>query len=165
MDHVTKFKNNLEGTTRARHKKIVITELDIDKSMGDIFIGGSAYYIQDKMKNKKVVKEFHFVDLSKEELKDVINNKYPIKISKLEFIIEKIYNKYPLISKTEITLIVKAVFESMRDFLVLGYVMNFNKFIFDMKLNFFTHVLNGKINPALRVKLKAPAKLKEKDAK
>jgi len=112
------------------------------------------------MKNKKLVKQFFFKDLSKEELRDIINTNHPINIRKLEPIINRIYIKYPLIDKSEIGLIVKAVFESLRDFLVMGYVINFNKFIFDMKLYFFTHVIGNKINPALRVKLKNPPKIR-----
>lgn len=131
--------------------------------MGEYIIGGSVFNIRDNMKNKKTVREFHFLDLSKKEIMDLMNSDHPINIKKFEPIIDKIYSKYPLIDKSQISLIVKMVFESMRDFLVMGYVINFNKFVFDMKLNFFVHVIRDKVFPALRVRLKNPPKIRENE--
>lgn len=109
----------------------------------------------------KVDHEFHFRGISKEEFSKGINEEYPIEIRQLEPIIDRIHQKYPLIDKVQISLIVRAVFESIREFLILGYVINFNKFLTDMKLNFFTHVIGGRISPALRVKLKTPKILRK----
>lgn len=112
-------------------------------------------------KNKKEDQTFYFRDLSNEELKNSVNNNYPIRISQLELIIDRIHHKYPSLDKSEISLVVRAVFESLRDFLILGYVINFNKFLSDMKLNFFTRVIDGKIGSALRVKLQTPKTLRK----
>jgi len=110
---------------------------------------------------KKVDQEFHYLEISKEEFRDAVNEEFPIEIRQLESIIDRIHHKYPLIDKTQISLIVRAFFESLRDFLILGYEINFNKLLTNMKLRFFTHVINGKINPALRVKLKTPSSLRK----
>ena len=112
-------------------------------------------------KNKKADQEFHYLEISKEEFRDQVNESFPIEIRQLEPIIDRIHHKYPLIDKTQISLIVRAVFESLRDFLILGYEINFNKLLTNMKLNFFTHVIDGKIRPALRVKLKTPPTLRK----
>lgn len=113
------------------------------------------------MKKEKVVKEFHFIGLSKQELSNILNKELPINIKSLEPIVNRVYEKYPVIDKSEVSLIIKTVFEAIREFLVLGYVINFNKLVFDMKLHFFQHVIGDKFNTALKVKLKASPKFKK----
>ena len=113
------------------------------------------------MKKIKTVKEFSYLGISKQEMVNLLNSEEPINIRGLEPLIDRIYEKYPIIDKVEISLIVRAVFESIRDFLLLGHIININKFIFDMKLHFFQHVINDRSNTALKVKLKTPPKIKK----
>ncbi len=110
------------------------------------------------MKKQKEIVEFYFMGLSREDLVNLLNKELPINIKTLGPIVDRVYEKYPVIDKAEVSLIIVTVFEAMRDFLVLGYVMNFNKFVFDMKLHFFQHVIGTRFNTALKVKLKASPK-------
>lgn len=110
------------------------------------------------MRKSKTVKEFSFLNLSKQDMVNFLNTEAPINIKTLEPLINRIYEKYPVIDKSKIAIIVKTVFEVMREFLVLGYVMNFNKLVFDWKLFFFQF---NKINLGLKAKLKTPQKLKQ----
>ena len=108
-------------------------------------------------------REFFFSDYDKDEFIEIINERYPIKFSKHKDLIERIHARYPLIDKGKITMIVIRTFESFRELLLLGKILNFNRFIFDMKLHFFTQLRN-KITPLLKVKLKtAPALKKNKE--
>ena len=109
------------------------------------------------MKKKKTVKPFYFTR-DKEDIIDELDRDHPISIKQFEMIINRIYLRYPLIDKAQISLIVQVVFETLRKLLVFGYVLNFNKFVFDMKLHFFTH---GNV-PMLKVKIKTPPKLRNK---
>lgn len=111
------------------------------------------------MKKTDTSKEFYFKN-SKQELVDSLNKELPINIKNLEYLIDRIHTKYPIITKSEVSLIVRSTFEAIRDFLILGYIINFNKFIIDMKLYFFQHVINNTFNTAVKVKIKTPAKMK-----
>ena len=115
------------------------------------------------MKKQKIVKPFFFKDLSKQEVVDILNMEYPINIKHNEDLVNRIHVRYPIISKTDISIIVKAVFQSFRDLLVLEKVLNFNTLFFDTKLFFFVHRCAGHILPALKVKISTPPKLRKND--
>lgn len=109
------------------------------------------------MKKVKQVKEFFFKNMEKEDLVNEINTDLPLQIKLLEPLIDRIYKRYPIIDKTEISVIVKAALEEIRSFLILGNIINFNKFVFDMKFLFFKHMEF----PALKVHIKTPPELKD----
>lgn len=112
------------------------------------------------MKKPKTIKKFYFDQLSHEDMIKLVNSEYPINIKHLQVIIDNIYVKYPLIDKSEISIIVKAVFESIREFLILGYIINFNKIFFDTKLHFFQF---AKKFTSLKVKITTPPHLRKID--
>jgi len=66
----------------------------------------------------------------------IINKRYPIKLKELEGVIDSVHIRYPFLSKTEISIIVKTFFEMIRENLILGSIINFNKYFFDMKFFF-----------------------------
>src|SRR6266568_3586257 len=113
------------------------------------------------MKKQKTITPFSFEGKTHQEMVDYLNDEYPISIRNNEDIIKRIHNRYPLLEKSEIGIIVKAVFASFRDFLVLGKILNFNGLFFDTKLLFFSHSRNGHTYPALKVKVSTPPKLRK----
>jgi nucleoid DNA-binding protein len=58
-----------------------------------------------------------------DEVISAINKQYPIKFDKGEDLIERIHARYPLVSKTEIAVIINATFESIREFLIRGEIV------------------------------------------
>lgn len=114
------------------------------------------------MKKQKIVRPFFFKDRSHQDLLDLINKELPINLRYNEAMINRIYSRYPLISKTEISIIVRAVFQSFRDLLILGNVLNFNGLFFDTKLFFFQRFRKGRIVPSIKVKISTPPKLRKK---
>ena len=114
------------------------------------------------MKKPKTVKPFYFVNMSKQEVVNELNKEYPVNIKYNEDLVNRVCVRYPFISKTEVSIIVKAVFQSFRDLLVLGKVLNFNTLFFDAKLYFFSYCYRGCILPSLKVKLTTPPKLRKK---
>lgn len=114
------------------------------------------------MKKQKIVKPFFFKNRSHQDLVDLINKDLPINLRYNEAMIKRIHDKYPFISKTEVSIIVKAVFQSFRDLLVLGNVLNFNSLFFDTKLFFFQRLRKGRIVPSMRIQIKTPPKLRKK---
>lgn len=111
------------------------------------------------MKKPKKIKKFYFDQLTHDDMVELLNSEYPINIKHLSIIVDKIYAKYPLIDKIEISIIVRAVFESIREFLVLGHIINFNKIFFDTKLHFFKF----KEAIGLKVKLTTPPYIRKID--
>lgn len=114
------------------------------------------------MKKQKIVKPFFFKDRSHQDMVDLLNKELPINLRYNEAMVKRIHDRYPLISKTEVSIIVRAVFQSFRDLLVLGNVLNFNGLFFDTKLFFFQRCRKGRIVPSIRVKVTTPPKLRKK---
>lgn len=110
------------------------------------------------MKKKKRSNFFKFIKKNDDIIND-INHHHPLKLNKIEYIIDKIHEKYPVASKTEIALVVKTTFEAIREFLVLGYVLNFNGLFFDTKLLFFP--VKNRNNPSVKIQSKTPPPLKK----
>lgn len=115
------------------------------------------------MKKPKLVKPFSFKSMSHQEMVDMLNVKYPINLRYNEDLVNRIHLRYPVVSKPEVAVVVKAIFQSFRDLLVLGKVLNFNKLFFDCKLHFFDYRKNGHILPSLKVKISTPPPLRQHD--
>ena len=113
------------------------------------------------MKKPKIVKPFFFKDMDHEQLAETLNNEYPINLKHNSDLIDRIYLRYPLISKPEIAIIVTAVFKSFRELLVLGNILNFNNLFFDTKLFFFDYKRDGHILPSLKVKITTPPPIRK----
>lgn len=113
------------------------------------------------MKKPKRVKPFSFKDSTHQEVSDLLDQEYPVLLQYNEDLIDRIHQKYPYVTKTEVSIVVQAAFQTMRQLLVLGKVLNFNKVFFDTKLHFFGYRKNGKTSPSLKVDLSTPPPLRE----
>lgn len=115
------------------------------------------------MKKPKIVKPFFFKSMSHQEMVDYLNAEYPINLKYNAELVERVHARYPLIDKTSTSLIIRAIFQSFRDLLVLGKVLNFNNLFFDAKLHFFDYRKDGHILPSLKVKISTPPPLRQND--
>jgi hypothetical protein len=113
------------------------------------------------MKKLKTIKAFFFTDSTHKETYDRISKELPIGIKYNNDLVNRIYDKYPLLSKTEISIIVKLAFESIRELMVLGKILNFNNLFFDTKFHFFAYRKAGRILPALKVKISTPPPMRK----
>jgi hypothetical protein len=113
------------------------------------------------MKKQKIVSPFYFQDQSHQQVVDYLNTEHPISLKYNKDLVERVYQRYPLIDKSEVGIIVKAVFSSFRDLLILGKVLNFNNLFFDTKLKFFQHRRGGRILPSLKVHISTPPPLRK----
>jgi hypothetical protein len=113
------------------------------------------------MKKPKMVREYYFKDLSNKQVVDMVNKELPINLKYNENLVDRVHARYPLLDKTQISIIVKAIFQSFRDLLILGKVLNFNNLFFDTKLHFFDHRRDGHILPSLKVKISTPPPLRK----
>ena len=55
----------------------------------------------------------------------LVNKELPINLNYNEDIINRIYDKYPLVNKKTIILVVNFTFIALRNFLIIGKVINF----------------------------------------
>lgn len=110
-------------------------------------------------------REFFFNDLSKEEFVEIINQRFPIKFDDDTELVNRIRERYPLLTKKKIRVILISIFETMREFLLLGKVLNFNRFMYDMKVLVSPSFLKkfNKLIAVIKVKLKTPTKIKNKE--
>jgi hypothetical protein len=114
------------------------------------------------MKKPKIVKPFYFKDKTHQEMVDLLNSELPINLKYNEELVNRIHAKYPLIDKSQVAYIVRAVFQSFRDLLVLQKVLNFNNLFFDAKLLIFAHHRKGVIFPAIKIEMTTPPRLRKK---
>lgn len=112
------------------------------------------------MKKPKTIKPFHFKNISHQEMVDLLNKDLPINIKYNEDLVNRIHAKYPFVSKVDVAIVVKTIFQSIRDLLVLGKIINFHNLFFNTKLYFFDYNKNGYKLPCLKVKTTTSPKLK-----
>lgn len=113
------------------------------------------------MKKVKTTKPFVFDSKTHQEVSSLLDTDLPVSLKYNEDLIDRIHARYPYVSKTEISVVVKGIFESLRELLVLGKILNFNKLFFDTKLHFFGYRKDGHILPSLKVKIGTPPPLRK----
>jgi hypothetical protein len=114
------------------------------------------------MKRSKTRRDFFFKDLTHEQVMDQLNTEYPVSLKYNEDLIDRVCAKYPLIDKIEASIVVKGIFQSMRDFLILGKVINLNSVFYDFKFQIFKYVKDGLLLPSLRAHISTPKTLRKK---
>ena len=92
----------------------------------------------------------------KAKLFTIICNNQPVEIIISENGLTSLSSKGTYSLKTVI--IIKSIFQSMRELLILGKILNFHNLFFDTKLHIFNH--NNKLRPALKVKMSTPPSLR-----
>lgn len=111
---------------------------------------------------------FIFKDISNEEVKDLVNKTFPIRLNSLAKIVDRIHLKYPTLTKTEISLIVRNTIESIRDLSILGFTINLQKFLTDAKFTvtpFFNKFLKDYLMVNTYFRTKTPVKIEIRHAK
>jgi hypothetical protein len=114
------------------------------------------------MKKLSNSKPLVFKDQTNQQMVDQLNAERPISLKYNIDLVNRVHARYPLLEKSEVAIIIKAVFVSLRDLLVLGKILNFNNLFFNMRILIFSHRRNGVIFPAIKVALDTPAKIKGK---
>lgn len=114
------------------------------------------------MKKPKTIKPFNFKNLSHQEMVDLVNKELPISLKYNEDLINRIHEKYPIVNKSEIALVAKTIFQSIRELLILGKIINLHSLFFDTKLYFFESNKDGYKTTKLKVKATTSPNLKTK---
>lgn len=113
------------------------------------------------MKKPKTTNPFWFKDMTHQQMVDKLNADHPVNLRYNEDLVNRVHARYPILDKTSVSFIVVAVFQCIRDLMVLGKILNFNKLFFDTKLHFFDYRKNGHILPSLKVKISTPPYLRK----
>lgn len=90
-----------------------------------------------------------------------INKEYPIKLNKIEHIINKIQQQYPALDKINIIIIINKAFEIIRRELITGKTIQINNIMFGMKIKKYQRVINQKKIEHIKVKISTPRKFKK----
>src|SRR5579885_1443629 len=103
---------------------------------------------------------YTFRNKSRQQMVDELNTERPVSLKYNEDLVNRVYARYPVIDKSEVGLIIKAVFSSIRDLWILGNILNFNNLFLGAKLHFFQRPGGGRILPSLKVRLATPPHLR-----
>ena len=80
----------------------------------------------------------------------------PIKINNILYMIDRIHNKYPLISKTDMVIIINALFDVIRELLLNSKIVSINGLFAHAYVH--KYIRNRTLVP--KVKLKTPRDMK-----
>lgn len=89
-------------------------------------------------KSIKVLSKLNFCYKHKsyQEVVDIINDELPIKLVHNQDLIDRVSEKYPLLTKAEIAVIVKGTFQTIRDVIISNKILNINNFLCHSKIYF-----------------------------
>jgi hypothetical protein len=60
----------------------------------------------------KKIKEYYFKEIDRKDMVDHLNSTLPVNIKYNEDLVDRVHSRYPLLDKTEVSVIVKAVFQA-----------------------------------------------------
>ena len=91
-----------------------------------------------------------------------LNKELPIRFPDFQQIINNISAKYPYAKKSEISIIIKAFLEEIREQLVRGNVINIRNFLPNMRMHSYAKLRQDKIVINTRVQVTTTTKIKSK---
>jgi hypothetical protein len=111
-----------------------------------------------------IVKPFAFKGKTKQEVVDQLDQEFPITLKYNVELVDRVYARYPLIEKHQVGFIIKAVFVSFRELLILGKILNFYGLFYNARI-FFTSELGADkiIRPRVKIKVATPPHRKKAD--
>ncbi len=112
------------------------------------------------MVKKKLLKQITYKDLTIEEFTDLVSKTLQVKLTDQHDLINNIHDRYPMIDKKDISLIVKSFFEVLRTSLLEGEILNFNKTFSNMRLLIYKHNRDNKDYVSIKVKISTPVGVK-----
>jgi|SRR5579859_87312 len=83
------------------------------------------------------LKPFFFKNLTHQEVVDFFNENKPITLKYNLDLVDRVHAKYPLVSKKEIGIVIRASFQSFRDLLFLGKMLFFRDLFYNVLLKTF----------------------------
>ena len=118
-----------------------------------------------KKNRKDSEQKIVFSGYTMEEFIELINHDHPIKLIDNIDLIDRVCIRYPYLTKAEISIIIKAVFESFRELVLSGKILDFKHFFHDMKLYLFLrHCKADPENPcpSMKIRISMPSTLSRK---
>jgi len=88
------------------------------------------------------------------------NKEFPISLARIQHIIDRVHDRYPIVDKSDIALVTKTFFESIRSILLAGGTVSISNFFTDMRLYSFNKIRMNKYSRIVKVKLFTSRKLK-----
>lgn len=86
---------------------------------------------------------------------------YPISLAKIQHIIDRVHERYPLVEKSDIVVVTKAFFECMRTILFAGDSLSISNMFTNMHLYHFNKIRKNKYSRIVKIKLSTARKLKQ----
>jgi hypothetical protein len=84
----------------------------------------------------------------------------PISLVRIQHIIDRVHNRYPLVDKSDIVIVIKAFFETLRSALFVGDTIAIANMFSKMHLYHFSRIQNNRFSRVVKIKLTTSRKLK-----
>jgi hypothetical protein len=94
---------------------------------------------------------------------NTLNADLPLTLKELEPAIHIISQQYPLLKKSEVSLIIKTLMEEMREQLIQGNIIHIYNFLLNMNLYTFCKLRKNKITFNTKVQVNTPLKIRNKN--
>lgn len=109
------------------------------------------------MRKAKTNNKYYFKD--DQEVIDMLKQ-YPVGFSEHAYLVDKIHERYPMIDKVKIALILIKCLDLLRILFIFGNIFSFNKLFFDFKMHVYKRKIKEVIVTYLRVKITTPPGIK-----
>lgn len=86
---------------------------------------------------------------------------HPISLEHMQPILDRVHERYPMLTKYEIVLITKTFLTVMREILLSGGILSLNNFFSHMHLISFNKIRKNKFSRIVKVKLSTSRKIKD----
>ena len=112
------------------------------------------------------IKPFYFKDntnnsITNKEFNTILDKDIPITLINNIDLVDRVHSRYPLLDKTDIAIIIKTVFESIRESLVICKNLSFKEFINRFYIIFYKTSRFGDIKHIVKTQFNTPKGLRK----
>ena len=101
-----------------------------------------------------------YKNLTHEQMRDLINEKFPINLRYNEDLVDRVHKKFGSSTKTDVAIVIKAAFESVRDLIILNKTISLLKLFQSFRLFYYAYNAKEKLYTTATVKLVTPKGMK-----
>jgi hypothetical protein len=104
---------------------------------------------------KRIKKDFQF-KYDCEKIVEELDANFPIGLKKIEYLLDRVYEQYPIVDRTTVVLVVKEFLKEIRKRLVNGETLYLSGYFIETKIHFYeTNSLTGIIKK-MKIKMRTP---------
>lgn len=116
------------------------------------------------MGKSKSPQHFWFKDQTNKQVADGLNRNHPITIAHNKDLLDRVHARYPLLERKQVAYIIKNVFTSFRELLIMGKILHVLEIGRDWRMTFtLLHRKAGVILSKVKIKITTPLTMRYPD--